>query len=205
MGSIVNSPTTGSGYVSVKFHGAYTYTANQLALLSSPQPLTNGNAGNGDGVTTPDMTTANSLGIKRLDMLQDIILDVAIPGAEGNSAIINNFLSYADSRGDMMVFAAGPTPVFPETSATVASNYNSPGIALNISSRGTLWAPWVQQQDPGSSIPGATIWMPPVGGVLGITQDTDIHIGPNQSPAGVTATLRVVNLEARLLLLILPC
>ena len=143
------------------------------------------------------MTTANSLGIKRLDMLQDIILDVAIPGAEGNSAITNNFLSYADSRGDMMVFAAGPTPVFPETSATVASNYTVLASALNISSRGTLWAPWVQQQDPGSSIPGATIWMPPVGGVLGITQDTDIHIGPNQSPAGVTATLRVVNLEAR--------
>jgi hypothetical protein len=198
VGSIINSPTTGSAYVSVKFHGAYTYTSNQLALLASPSAMTNSGPANGDGVVAPDMTTANSLGIKRLDMLQDIILDVAIPGAEANSSIINNFLSYADSRGDMMVFAAGPTPVFPETSATVAANYASTLVpALNISSRGTLWAPWVQQQDPGSSIPGATIWLPPVGGVLGITQDTDIQIGPNQSPAGVTATLRVVNLEAR--------
>ena len=128
VGSIVNSPTTGSAFVSVKFHGAYTYTANQLALLASPSALTSGS----DGVTAPDMTTANSLGIKRLDMLQDIILDVAIPGAEGNSAITNNFLSYADSRGDMMVFAAGPTPVFPETSATVASNYTVLASALNI-------------------------------------------------------------------------
>lgn len=193
VGSIINSPTYGSTYttVSVTLPGPFTSTYNPA--LFAPTALSGGT----DGSTPAVLSTAIPAS---LDMLQGQILNVNVPGIYSASTI-NALINWAAARGDAMIIVDGPAPTPNETSSQVVTNYvnlvtgGSPFLA---SSYCTLYAPWIQISDPASSIPGAAIWVPPGGAVLGVWSRTDNKVGPWQSPAGVAfGRLQLTNVEAQ--------
>lgn len=193
VGSIVNSPTYGSTYTSVSVTLPAAYTSVYNPALISATALASGS----DGSTAPDYATAVPTA---LDMLQGSILNVNIPGLT-TIATLNTIATWAEGRGDTMLIVDGPTPSANETSAQVVTNYVdmvTGGSPILPASYVTLYAPWVQIPDPASSIPGATIWVPPGGAVLGIWSRTDTAVGPWQSPAGVAyGQINLVNVEAQ--------
>lgn len=191
--SIVNSPISGSNFITLtNLLSSYTAGTNDLALVTTPQPLTSGS----DGTTAPNLGTAVPLGF---DQLQGVILNVNIP-ALTNITTLNTLISWAAGRGDVMMVIDGPAPAPPETSAQVVNNYInmvSGGSPLSASSYATLYAPWIQIADPASSLPGSSIWVPPGGAVLGVWSRTDQNAGPWQTPAGISyGSLILQNIEA---------
>jgi len=190
---ILNSPTYGSNYinVTVSIPGTYTAGINDPALISAT-PLTGGS----NGVTAPNLGTAIPL---QLDKLQGTILNVNVPGLD-NSTTLNTLISWAIGRGDVMFVIDGPPPSFPETSAQVVQNYLNlitGGTPINNSTYAALYAPWIQIIDPASSIPGASVWVPPGGAVLGAWSATDNQVGVWQTAAGVRyGKIKLVNIEA---------
>lgn len=194
VGSIINSPTYGSNYINMTVTlpgGVYQAGINDPTLVS-PTPL----SGGGNGVTAPNLSTAIPL---QLDKLQGTILNLNVPGVY-NATVINSLISWAQGRGDVVLIIDGPPPAFPETSAQVVQNYLNlitGGTPINNSSYASLYAPYIQIIDPSSSIPGASVWVPPGGAVLGVWSATDTKVGVWQSPAGVKyGKLKLVNIEA---------
>jgi hypothetical protein len=191
--SVINSPVSGSNYISVTLTipGTYEAGVNDPALIS-PTLLSGGS----NGVTAPNMSTAVPTS---LDMLQGQILNVNLPGVT-DIPTLNALIAWAEGRGDVMIVADGPIPAPPETSADVVQNYVNMvtgGTPLTSSTYATLYSPWIQVPDPASSLPGATVWLPPGGAVLGIWANTDTKTGPYQSPAGVSyGKINLITLEA---------
>lgn len=178
--SIVNSPATGSRFVTLTATlpgGAYIAGTNDLAVLT-PTALASG----ADGVTAPVLGTAvpNSL-----DQLQQQILNVNLPGVT-SSTTVNALAAWAAGRGDVEIVIDGPAPSFPETSSQVVTNYTTLAGTFTSSTYNTIYSPWLLVQDPSSSLPGATRWLPPAGAVLGRWNSTDTAVGVQQSPAGTT-------------------
>jgi hypothetical protein len=191
--SIVNSPVSGSGFINLtNLLSTYTAGVNDLALVTTPQPLTSGS----DGSTPPNLSTAIPAGF---DQLQGVMLNVNVP-ALTNITTLNSLISWAAGRGDVMMVIDGPTPAPPETSAQVVNNYVNMvtgGSPLTASSYATLYSPWIQIADPASALPGSSIWVPPGGAVLGVWAATDTAKGPWQSPAGIShGALNLQNIEA---------
>jgi hypothetical protein len=191
--NMVNSPITGSQYVvlSEDLGGPYVLGSTDLALVA-PSPLTGGN----DGVTAPDITTALPA---QLDTLIDQALYINVPGLDDITAL-TTLESWAAGRGDVMFVIDGPAPNLPESTATVTSNYLamvSGDGSLPDSTYLTVYAPWLLVQDPSSTVPGATRYLPPGGAVLGQWNATDAAFGTVQTPAGVNNSLQVIDLEAR--------
>lgn len=190
--SVVNSPNGGSSYVTLTATLPSTYTpgVNDPALISATA-LSDG----GDGVTSPNLSTAIPTA---LDQLQGIILNVNVPGVTDISTL-NSLITWASGRGNVMLVIDGPAPNFPESSAQVVQNYVNMvtgGNPLTNSTYATLYAPWLQITDPASTSPGAAIWVPPGGAVLGVWNNTDNIKGPQQSPAGISfGQVNLVNLE----------
>jgi len=191
--SIVNSPISGSTHVSITVtlpNNTYIAGVNDPALVSATA-LTGG----GDGVTAPNLTTSIPL---YLGQMQGQVLNVNVPGLS-NTTSLNTLIAWAEEQGNVMFIIDGPAPNFPETSATVAANYVnmvSGGSPLTTSTYATLYAPWIEITNPASSLPGATIWVPPGGAILGIWNATDTKVGPWQSPAGVSyGQINLQNIE----------
>lgn len=180
--TIVNSPIGGSRYVTLTEtlpNSTYVQGTNDPAIISAT-PLTGGS----DGVDAPDMGMTVPA---RLDMLQNQILNVNLPSWDDITSL-NAMLTWAEGRADVMMFVDGPAPNFPETSAQVVTNYQtmvSGGSPLQASTYCAVYAPWVLVKDPSSSVPNATRWIPPCSFVLADTQQADIQVGPQQSPAGI--------------------
>lgn len=192
--SIVNSPY-GSNFIRIAVtlpSGTYTQGVTDPALISAT-PLSSGS----DGVTAPSLSTAIPA---QLDKLQGIILNLNVPGIS-DPTIINALATWAGGRGDVILVVDGPAPEFPETSAQVVSNYINlvtGGDSYNASTYLTLYAPWIQITDPSQATPGATVWVPPGGAVLGLWNATDNAVGVWQTAAGVKyGRIKVVNLEAQ--------
>lgn len=192
--NVINSAISGSNYVTVNLTipGSYSLGISDPAFIS-PTLL----SGGGDGTTPPVLATAIPL---QLDKLQGQILNLNLPGVT-DPTTLNSLIAWATGRGDVMLVVDGPAPNPPASSATVANNYVnmvSGGSPLSASTYAALYAPWIQAVDPASSMPGATIWLPPGGAVLGIWSRTDETIGPWQAPAGISyGQINVVDLEAR--------
>lgn len=192
--SIINSNISGSKFVKVvpTISGSYQPGVSDPALVSAT-PL----AGGSDGVTEPSISTLIPIAF---DTLQGQALNLNLP-AENDVTILNDLISWAEGRGDVMLVIDGPVPNPPETSADVVQNYVNMvtgGSSITASTYATLYAPYILVTDPASSIPNATVWLPPGGSVLGIWSRTDSVKGPYQSPAGISfGEINVLDFEAR--------
>lgn len=192
--SIVNSSVSGSKFIKVvpTITGSYQPGVTDPALISAT-PL----AGGSDGVTQPSISTIIPT---MLDTLQGQILNLNLPGVN-DVTIINDLISWAEGRGDVMLVIDGPSPNPPETSADVVQRYVNMvtgGSSITASTYATLYAPYILVTDPASSIPNATVWLPPGGTVLGVWSRTDHNKGPHQTPAGTSfGQINVIDFEAR--------
>ncbi len=191
--SIINSPVSGSNYITVKETmpgGTYTAGSTDLAVTESPVALTGG----ADGSTAPAIATVVQ---QQFDTLQNQILNLNIPGWT-TSTDLDSIIDWAEGRGDVFLVIDGPAPNLPETSAQVAANYvamvQSGGITPSV--QAALYAPWLQISDPASSVPGAMKWVPPGGAVLGVWGNNDILNGVVKTPAGISSRVSAINLEA---------
>ena len=68
---------------------------------------------------------------------------------------------------------------------------------MSGSTNAALYTPWINIQDPASSVPGATRWVPPCGAVLGIWASFLTQYGIQQTPAGINASVASVAAEAQ--------
>jgi hypothetical protein len=212
---MVNSPTAGSKYVTlaVTFEsGTYEAGADD-PLLITPQALTGGS----DGVTAPLLgaSTANPPNATDgyltdaitfgYDRKPDQVLVLNIPGLSDVNTL-NAILSWCAARTDVFLVIDGPapnlssisSPIYNNTVTTTYVNMVSGSNVLTPSSYADLYAPWLLVQDPSSTTPGATVYLPPGGQVLGRISATDNATGAYQSPAGIRyGQLQVVDLETR--------
>lgn len=192
--SVVNSPISGSNYVSIEatIPGVYSLGVSDPALVSATL-LSGGN----DGTTAPDLSTEVPAGF---DSLQGTILNLNLPGVY-QSTTLNPIISWAEGRGDVMLVIDGTPPAPPETSADVTQNYVNlvtGGSAITSSAYATIYAPWILVNNPASTVANASIWLPPGGSVLGVWNNTDIQAGPFQTPAGTQyGRINAIDLEAR--------
>lgn len=189
---IINSPVSGSQYISLTgvngnkntlaWHlGAYLAGSTDFAPIA-PTQLSSGV----DGVGAPAMATQVPL---LLDAYcQDQILMLNLPGPQAASDI-NTIVAWAAAREDVLVYIDGPAPNFPETSATVASNYTSMltgGSPITSSSYATIFGPYLNIQDPSSTNAGATRFIPPCASILGLQSVADTSVGVQQAAAGTS-------------------
>ena len=98
----------------------------------------------------------------------------------------------------MFVIIDGPAPNPPQTSAQVAQNYvNMVGNGqISPTTYAAIYGPWIQISDPASAVPGAMKFVPPGGAVLGVWSGSDSSRGVQKTPAGTTAKIGALNLEA---------
>ena len=193
--SLVNSPLSGSKYITVTpslGSGGYIAGTTDLAVVTSPTPLTSGS----DGSIAPSLGTVVP---QQFDSLQQQILNLNLPGWT-NTTDLNTIIAWGATRQDVMVVIDPPFGGVPtQTSAQVAQNVinllqSSP--ALSTASNACLYTPYLNIIDPGSSVPGATIWVPPGGAVLGLWNSTDTSRGVQKTPAGISSVLAAISLEA---------
>ena len=195
--SIVNSPVSGSNFIqlSAPISGYLTYVpgTGDFAPIG-PTPMTT-QLGI-DGVSAPSLVTQVTSLFDQYCTMQ--ILNMNLPG-DVTSSDVNGITSWAAGREDVFVLADGPVPNFPETSAQVAANYGTTMLAgLSRSSFLAVYAPYLLIQDPASSVPGATRYVPPSGSVLGMYSTVDTLVGPNQAAAGVSyGQINCLDLEVR--------
>jgi phage tail sheath protein FI len=193
LAAVINSPIGGSAYISVTETmgaGGYVAGTTDLAVVSTPQALTTG----ADGTTAPTLGTYVPA---QFDTLPNQILNLNLPAVTTTSDI-NTIVAWAAGRGDVFVVIDGPVPSFPTTSAQVAQNYtNLVAVnSINPSVYAAIYGPWLQISDPASAVPGAMKWVPPGGAVLGVWSNTDAQRGVAKTPAGITAKVSAINLEA---------
>lgn len=192
--SMVNSPLSGSQNIVVSPLTAatpYVLGTTDLAIVSSPTPLASGS----DGSIAPTLGTAIPAG---LNSLQGQVLNLNVPGWTTTSDL-NSILENMPQQTTFLVADApfGGLPL--ETSAQVAANaigmvQGSSIIAASVNA--ALYTPWMNIANPGSAVPGATVWVPPGGAVLGNYQANDTVYGVQKAPAGINATVAAVQLEA---------
>lgn len=192
LAAVINSPISGSAYISVTESlgaGGYVAGTTDLAVVTTPTALTSG----ADGSTAPTVATAVPTAYNQI---QNQILDLNVPGWT-TASDINALTAWAASRGDVFIVIDGPVPSFPETSAQVAQNYvNLVTSAITATTYGAIYGPWLQIPDPASAVPGATKWVPPGGAVLGCWSTNDAANGVQKTPAGITAKVKALSLEA---------
>lgn len=195
--TVINSPVAGSNYIVVTETlpgGIYTAGSTDLALIT-PTPLTGG----ADGSTPPTLDDTTHGAPPVFDQLINQALYVNFPGLT-NITTLTNLNAWASGRGDTMIIVDGPPPNFPETEASVAQSYINMTQGSNALPQSTylaVYAPWIQVNDPSSTVVGASRWLPPGGAVLGIWQRTDIQFGTVEAPAGIQATINAIQLEVQ--------
>lgn len=195
--TMINSPTSGSNFVTLVEtlpEGGYVSGQTDLNLIA-PTPLVGGS----DGVVAPDESVASP---PLFDTLINQALYVNYPGIVDESfpAKLETLNSWASGRGDTMLIVDGPAPILGQTTSQITANYVSMaqgGTSLPVSTYLTVYAPWLLVQDPSSTVPGATVFLPPGGAVAAAWQTADQLYGTVQSPAGVNFPVKVVDLEAR--------
>lgn len=191
--SVINSPISGSAFITVTETlggGGYVAGTTDLAVVSSPQALTSG----ADGSSAPTLGTYVPT---QLDTLPNQILNLNLPGITTTSDL-NTINAWAAGRGDVFVIIDGPAPNPPQTSAQVAQNYvNMVGNGqISPTTYAAIYGPWIQISDPASAVPGAMKFVPPGGAVLGVWSGSDSSRGVQKTPAGTTAKIGALNLEA---------
>lgn len=207
LAAVVNSPFAGSKYVTLTVTmptGGYVQGVTDPAFVTATS-LTTG----ADGSTVPSSTSTPALSASvqaAFNTLQNQIVYLNLPGLTVagqpqtvDVTTINSLLTWADSRGDVMLVIDGPTPNPPETSAQVAANYTAlvSGTAnLSPDANGTVYGPWEYVLDPSSTVQGAMRYVPPGGAVLAVWDRAQSTYGISQAPAGTWATVNTQALEA---------
>lgn len=200
--SIVNSTVSGSNYIQLT--GGLTYVAGTTDFAAVvPTQL----AAGADGSASPSATFAATVSNYFDNYCSQQILNLNIPGgwaASGsmNTSTINNTLAtWAAGREDVFILVDGPLPAFPETSATVVSNYTAMltgGSSLSASSFVAVYGPYLLVQDPSSANVGATRYIGPSASLLGLWCFTDTLVGVNQVAAGTQfGQVACLDLEVR--------
>lgn len=187
--NIINSPVSGSNYIQLT--GADpTYVAGTTDFAAlTPTQLASGADGS-TALTAATFATNVQNGFDNYATGQ--ILNLNIPGgfnAAGSmntTAAINAINTWAGQREDVFVLIDGPLPNFPESSATVASNYAAMvSSSIAPTSFAAIYGPYILIQDPASANVGATRYISPNGSLLGMWCTTDNLAGVNQVAAGV--------------------
>jgi hypothetical protein len=188
--TIVNSPVSGSNFIQLTGGLAYVAGTTDFATMV-PTPLASG----ADGSLSPASTFAATLTTAFDNYATNQVLNLNITGgfnASGSmnsNTIVNTVVSWAAAREDVFVLVDGPIPSFPESSATVTSNYTgmvTGGSSIASSSFVAVHGPYLLVQDPSSAIGGATRYIGPSGSILGLWSFTDNLIGVQQVAAGVS-------------------
>lgn len=208
--TLVNASTGGSKYivlseVSAQWTGGYTAGVNDPAI-TTPTALTAG----ADGTAAPALDTAITTGISGtgwaspgLNNLASTVLNVNIPAGPSagvTQSIINNVIAWATTQGNVFVVIDAPFGGVPlEASGTLVTSYNTyltGGTPITTASNAAIYGPWLSIQDPAAATTNATKWVAPGGAVLGLWSRSDVLNSVAQTPAGTTATIAAVALEA---------
>jgi phage tail sheath protein FI len=190
--NMVNSSVSGSSYVALTptlGSGGYVLGTTDLAP-AGPTALGSGT----DGSIAPALATAIPAGFSTL---QNQVINLNVPGWT-NTSDLNALIGWANTQQTVFMVVDAPFGGVPlESSATVAQNATTLAAALTASANAALYSPWLNIQDPASSVPGATVWVAPGGAVLGQYSYSLTTYGIQQSPAGIQAPVAAVQLEAQ--------
>ena len=178
---VINSPYTGSNYITVTdlSIGNTTPTAppeNNPKATTASQVLENGS--DGSPITLTDITTA----VELLDSYPDQPFVLNLPSIS-DATTLGPVISYAETRGDLFIVADPPAGV-PDPTAIVAA-----AGALVASAQVAMYYPLVQISDPYSAVPGRTRLIFPGGFVVGQYVSTDASRGVAKAPAGLSTSL----------------
>jgi Bacteriophage tail sheath protein len=224
--SVVNSTTSGSAYIILSgLPASYVAGTNDPKTVSTPTALgsTAGGSGNpisastlgSDGTTPIDLnwaitgstayggtapsTPAWNQG--HLTSFGNQVINLNLPDTSLTGSIlyslINNLLTWANAIGNVYLvidsqFQGGQASS--SSVATAMAAMTTSGVAA--STLAAIYGPWLSIPDPLSTASGATRWLPPGGAVLGYWEQNDLLYTIAQAPAGNTAILNAVALEA---------
>lgn len=183
--SIINSGTIGSKYVTATALGTFgdgTNNTHGNPDSVSLVPLTGG----ADGTGVPDLVAAT----ETLENIDNILL-VNLPGVS-DSASLTSVINWAAASLNRFVVVDAPKPANGDLAADVSGDGQSLVQALPPSSFCAVYGPWIQCQDPASSVTGATRLTAPGGAVLGQYSRNDVLRGVQKVPAGITSTVKAV-------------
>jgi uncharacterized protein len=201
--SLINS--TGSGGSKFVFAsipvGAPAYSAGSgesdpVGNAGSPTAFANG----ADGSTSQtDQAFSTAVTTALSSLPGDLVLNVNSPGAD--VGVNNSLISWAQAQGNVFVICDGEFIGNTQPSATVAEAYvalttGTGGTVLTGAACAALYGPWLSIPDPASASPTATKWVAPGGAILGVYAQNDAQNNVAQAPAGITATVNCVTLEA---------
>lgn len=194
--NIVNSRLSGSNYIRLtnlkQSNASWSYDSTRDALAAVTALDLSGGS---DGTGNPDKASA----LRRLDQVFDALV-VNLPG-ETTASVLNDAISWAETRGTAFVVVDGPQAAANSSSAQITQTYVNMltgSGSLTPSSYAAIYAPWLQIADPSSSVPGAMRTVPPGGAVLGRIARNDVTRGVGKAPAGLETSLSgVLDLETR--------
>jgi phage tail sheath protein FI len=182
-GSIVNSPTAGSKFVSVAVNAITSYNP----ATHAPDPQTDTVLTGGSDGTTPNLEDA----IDTLEVVEDVLV-LNIPGVT-SATTIGHAQTLAETLGTIFVVVDSPAPVDGDTSAEATADIVAmlPGGAspLDPSSLLAVYGPHLIIADPRSSSSGATVTVPAGGAVVGKFIATDALKGVQKPAAGIGTSL----------------
>lgn len=223
--NLVNATNGGSNFVvaAASFgSGGYvagTGASDPIGNAGTPLALTTGADGSTApaldqviqfGYSTPGGTT-NPWTVQGLAGLSSIVLNVNLPVTASQQStaqsVLNSVITWALGQGNVFVVVDAPFGGLPlVTSTSLAGSSTSPGLygqylsgggaALDADSNVAVYGPWLSIQDPASATQNATRYVAPGGAVLGVWSRTDTNASVAQTPAGTTATVSAVSLEA---------
>lgn len=211
--SLMNATIGGSNYVTAKVtFGASGYVAGDGSSDPAPQSPT-ALTGGSDGSSAPALDTAITTGISAsggnpwispgLGSLANVVLNVNIPAGPSagiTPTVLNNVIQWAEGQGNVFVIIDAPFGGVPllASSAIVTSyqSYLTQGTAISASPNAAIYGPWLSIKDPASASPTATTWVAPGGAVLGVWAKNDTAYNLSHTPAGTSATVSAVALEA---------
>lgn len=181
--ALVNSPVTGSNYVTLANLSTGAYATNKTPVAALATPLVTG----ADGSAAIDYVGAS----QQLEQVSDI-LNLNLPGIVDVTAL-NSLITWVEAQPDVFLVIDAPQAQTTESATVTSYTAYLPGgggSALNASSYAAVYGPWLYTDDPSSSTPGATRLLPPGGAVLGRYAATDALRGPQKAPAGIDVPLR---------------
>jgi hypothetical protein len=178
---IINSPFTGSNFISV-IDVAKAQTTPTPPPHNNPKSTTTSQqlAGGTDGsaLTLTDITTA----VELLDNYPDQPIVLNLPGIS-DSTTLGPVIGYAQNRTDVFLVIDCP-PGVSDAASMVAS-----AQGLGATAQAAIYYPQVQIADPYSPVAGRTRLIPPGGFVVGQYIATDARRGVAKAPAGLGASL----------------
>lgn len=183
---VVNSTTAGSNYVTLTDASSPTAAPSNKPAVGTF--VMSAGLDGADPASSDYLNTALPL----LEQVPDPIV-LNIPGCS-SSTIINGVHAFWVTAGRTNGFLITDTASGLDPNGAVTYE----GL-LTATSHGAVYYPWQHYIDAASTLPGATILLPPGGSIMGLYMQTDRARGPFKTPAGFGTTIAgVVNNERQL-------